>query len=128
MTTTIDHEIGNAAKCLKAGYPRIALVAGTVEKAEKLRAAVLASFGEATAANVLCFRPDAFIAHLHALPRTTPIASAETVARRSRGGRKVKAARVAVAPEEARAREADALKILAETMRRKKRGAPGDSP
>ena len=128
VTTTIDHEIGNAAKCLKAGYPRIALVAGTAEKAEKLRAAVLASFGEATAANVLCFLPDAFIAHLHALPRTTPIASPETVARRSRGGRTVKAARVAVAPEEARAREADALKILAETMRRKKRGAPGDSP
>lgn len=126
VTTTIDHEIGNAAKCFKAGYAQIALVAGAAEKVEKLRAAVLASFGEARAASVGCFLPDPFIEHLRALPRTKQNNPVD--ATRSRGGRTVKTARVTISLAEAQAKEADALKVLAETMRRKKRGDGADSP
>ncbi|MBI5771965.1 MAG: type IV secretion system DNA-binding domain-containing protein [Verrucomicrobia bacterium] len=120
VTTTIDHEIGNVAKCLKAGFTHVVLIAGTADKAEKLRAAVLASFGATKAAGVSCFLPDPFIDYLRDLPRAQPASAA----RRSRAGRTVKTSRVALSPEEAKAREADAIKLMAETMRKKKRGAP----
>ena len=128
VTTTIDHEIGNVAKCFKAGFAQIALVAVTAEKVQKLRAAVLASFGETKAASVSCFLPDAFIAHLRALPRATPDAPVASGTKRSRGGRTLRGKHTAPPPEESRAREAAALEALTAAMRRKKRGAAGDSP
>lgn len=118
VTTTIDHEIGNAAKCFKAGFARIALVAGTEDKADKLRAAVSTTFGEEKAKSVSCYVPDSFIAFLRDLPRFAPALPAET---RSRGGRIVKRNMVPISPEEAEMREREALKLLAETMKKKKR-------
>lgn len=120
VTTTIDHEIGNVAKCFKAGFGEVAVVAGTEEKAEKLRAAVLATFGADKAQSVGCYLPDAFIAHLRALPREAPVAPVES---RSRGGRIVRRAFVPISPDDAKAKEEQALKLMAETMRKKKRRA-----
>jgi hypothetical protein len=117
VTTTIDHEVGNVAKCFKAGFARIALVAGTEERAEKLRVAVVTSFGEEKAKCVGCYVPDSFLAYLRDLPRAAPLAPVET---RSRGGRVVKRALVPVSPEEAKAKEEQMLKIMAETMKKKK--------
>lgn len=117
VTTTIDHEIGNVAKCFKAGFASVAIVAGNEEKAEKLRAAVLTTFGADKAKAVGCFLPDSFIAHLREMPRDVPAAPVET---RSRGGRVVKRNLIPVSQEEAKAKEEQALKLMAETMKKKK--------
>ena len=119
VTTTIDHEVGNVTKCFKAGFSRVALVAGTEERAEKLRAAVVTSFGEEKAKSVGCFVPDSFIAHLRDAPRTAPPAPVET---RSRGGRVVRRTLVPISPEEAKSKEEQMLKLMAETMKKKKQG------
>ena len=80
------------------------------------------------AASVSCFLPDAFIAHLRALPRATPDAPAASATKRSRGGRAIKANHLALPPKVSQAKEAEAIKALTEAMRRKKRDAAGDSP
>ncbi len=100
ITTTIDHEVGNVQKCLKAGIPQIAIICVDEGRLQKISAAVSASLGADTAARVSYHQPDQFIAYLKALPQPVPKLE-ETI----RQGYKVKRSVPKLTPEEQRQRE-----------------------
>ena len=62
ITTTIDHEVRNIAKCLKAGFPKVAVICIDGERLQKIAAAVVGSLGLEAASRVLYCEPDQFIA------------------------------------------------------------------
>ena len=62
---TIDHEVGNVAKCLKAGFANVTVIATSEDRLRKLESAVKNSLGAQT--NVSYFLPDQFIAWLESL-------------------------------------------------------------
>jgi hypothetical protein len=117
VTTTIDHEVGNVAKCLRAGYARVAVVASTAERLAKIETAVAAGLGPEAAALVSYHLPDQLIEHLRGLPMPAPSAPEPSV-RETRGYR-VRRTYPKLSPEEAAAREEDGIRAIAEALRRK---------
>lgn len=115
VTTTIDHEVGNVSKCVKAGYSKIVMVAVSEEKLAKLQAAVINSLGEEIGKRVSYLLPDAFITKLRALPSVIQQAEPE---QRTRGGRKVKRNFVPLPVSEAKKQEDTALRLIGEAMKR----------
>ena len=115
VTTTIDHEVGNVRKCLKAGIPQVAIICRNEDRLEKIAAAVAGSLGVEAAARVAYYQPDRFIAHLEKLPVPVP---KETVV--TRRGYKVKRSAPALTAEERRQREDAANRMMAEAMRQKR--------
>ena len=115
ISTTIDHEVGNVAKCLKAGIQTVAVICLDEERLRKIRVAVAGSLGTEQAVGVEYFLPDQFIAHLEKLP-APPAKDAPTVRR----GYKVKRSAPALTVEERQQRENVANKMMAEAMRRKR--------
>lgn len=120
VTTTVDHEVGNVAKCLRAGYAQVAVVAMSAERLARMEGAVAASLGAEAAARVSYFLPDQLIARLREIPIPVPAAPEPSV-RETRGYR-VKRSYPQLSPEEARAREDAAIRAIAEAMRPR----PGD--
>jgi hypothetical protein len=119
VESTIDYEMGNIAKCLKAGFARIAVICPRPDRLVRLGEAVRGCLAPAEAANVIFFSPDDFAAHLQTVSRgeqeaAAPDAPTET----RRRGYKVKRNFVKVSPEEAKAREQMAIKMIAERLRR----------
>jgi hypothetical protein len=114
ITTTIDHEVGNVAKCLKAGLPKVAVICLDEERLRKISNAVSGSLGAALAARVEYFQPVSFIAHLKALPPPA-LQSPET----KYGGYKVKRSMPQLSAAEQKQKEDVANHIMAEAMRRK---------
>jgi hypothetical protein len=115
VTTTIDHEIGNIRKCLKAGLPQVAIICVSEDRLQKIAAAVSGSLGAEAAARVTYFQPDQFIAHLKTLPVSVPKDSVTTS-----HGYKVKRSAPALTEAEQRQREELANKMMAEAMRPKR--------
>jgi hypothetical protein len=115
ITTTIDHEVGNVAKCLKAGFPNVAVICIDGERLKKIEAAIAGSLGSALAARVVYCQPDQFIARLQALPAQAPKASEAPETRR---GYKIKRSVRELTPEEQGQREDAAIRSIAEVMRR----------
>ena len=114
ISTTIDHEVGNVAKCLKAGLPKVAVICLDEERLRKISNAVSGSLGAELAARVEYFQPDPFIVHLKALqpPQSQPT---ET----QYGGYKVKRSVLKLSAPEQKQKEDIANRIMAEAMRRK---------
>jgi hypothetical protein len=117
ISTTIDHEVGNVSKCLKAGFSEVAVICLDAERLRKIEAATSGSLGVEMAARVKFFQPDQFIAYLKERPMQPRKASDSTEMRR---GYRVKRKTVPMSPEEEKAREDDAIRIVAESMRKKK--------
>jgi hypothetical protein len=116
ISTTIDHEVGNVAKCLKAGFPTVAVICLDAERLEKIGAAVAGSLGPDIAARVIYSEPDQFIVRLRTLeppPAKTPEAPV------TRRGYKITRSGPKLTPEEQKQREEAAIRSIAETMRRK---------
>jgi hypothetical protein len=113
ITTTIDHEVGNVAKCLKADFPYVAVICVDEERLKKIEAAVAGSLGPDLAARVVYCQPDEFIARLQALPPQVPKAP------ETRRGYKIKRSARDLSPEEQRQREEAAIRSIAEAMRKK---------
>jgi hypothetical protein len=51
-SNTIDHEVGNIVKCLKAGYPKVAVISDDKEHLQKISVAVSVSLGPETAERI----------------------------------------------------------------------------
>jgi hypothetical protein len=120
ITTTIDHEVGNVAKCLNAGFDAVAVISPSADRLDKIKAGVMASLASAETVGVAYYHPDAFIEHLRkssfeASPSAPPTPGVTTF-----GKYKVKHSMVNLTPEERKEREAAAIRMLAETMRKKK--------
>jgi hypothetical protein len=120
VTTTVDHEFGNVKKCLGAGYKRVAVISHRPEHLRAIAEAVKAGLGLEPAAKVSYHTPDEFIAILRALAPTieTPAASPDK-SERTRRGRKVRTHSPTLTPEEQKAKEDMAIKLIAEAMKRK---------
>ncbi|MBU6427325.1 type IV secretion system DNA-binding domain-containing protein [Patescibacteria group bacterium] len=114
ITTTIDHEVGNVAKCLKAGFLKIAVVCVDEDRLRKIAAAVSGSLGPEAAGRTVYYRPDDFIADLKTLAAPAPKAAAAPEMRR---GYRIKRSLPALTPEEWKQREDEAVRAIAETMR-----------
>ena len=110
VTTTTDHEVGNIAKCLKAGFTRVVIVCQEERRLRKIQNAVVTSLG--TDVVVGFFKPDEFLAELRNQAQAPP--SEGSVVRR---GYKIKHQFPQMTEEERRIREAAAMKLIAETMR-----------
>ena len=118
VTTTIDHEVGNVLKCLKAGFQSVAVISGSEAKLSQMQQAVTAALGSAEAVNIGYFTPDQFIEHLQALAKTdTHVAAPAATIRR---GRKVTRSAPKLTPEEMKQAEASGTKAIADLMKQKK--------
>jgi hypothetical protein len=115
VSTTIDHEVGNVTKCLRAGLPQVAIICVSEDRLGKIAAAVSGSLGTDAAARVAYFQPDQFIAHIKALPLPVPKDSVTT-----RHGYTVKRSAPKLTVEEQRQREELAHRMMAEAMRPKR--------
>jgi hypothetical protein len=113
ISTTIDHEVGNVAKCLKAGFPKVAIICLEQERLRKIGAAVAGGLGSEMAGRVMYAEPDQFIAHLQTLAPPIPKAT------KTRRGYRVKRSAPQLTPEEQEQREEAAIRSLAEAMQRK---------
>ena len=115
ISTTVDHEVGNVSKCLKAGFSEVAVICLDDERLRKIREAVTGSLGKEETARVVYFTPDDFISHLKSLqpPTSTP---SET----EYAGYKIKRSAPARSPKERLQKEDIANRVIAEAMRKKK--------
>jgi hypothetical protein len=112
ISTTIDHEVGNVAKCLKAGLPKVAVICLDEERLRKIAVAVSGSLGSELAGRVEYFQPDPFIAHLKQLKPPTPQPT-ET----QYGGYKIKRSAPKLSAAERKQKEDIANRVMAEAMR-----------
>jgi hypothetical protein len=115
ISTTIDHEVGNVLKCVKAGYQTIAVVCTDQDRLAKICAAVRNSLGADAASRTQYFLPDDFIEYLRTLPAQQPalVQPAET-----RRGYKVKRNIIKLSSEEVRRQEHEALQVISENLRK----------
>ena len=114
VTTTIDHEVRNVLKCLKAGCKKMAVICLDEERLQKIEVGVSGSLGEEAAAPVAYFLPDEFMAYLKTLPTEAPPGTVTV-----RRGYKIKRIVSALPPELQKEREAVAIRSIAESMRKK---------
>ncbi|MEI7534687.1 MAG: type IV secretion system DNA-binding domain-containing protein [Verrucomicrobiae bacterium] len=114
ISTTIDHEVKNVAKCLKAGVPKVAVICLDEERLRKISNAVSGSFGTEAVAQVEYFQPDQFIAHLKTIPME--IAKEKVTVRR---GYKIKRVISEISTEQQKEKEAAAIRSIADSMRKK---------
>jgi len=116
FSTTVDHEIGNILKCLRAGFKNVVVICVDEHRLTKIAAAVAGSLGEQAVPLVNYFQPDPFIAH----PKALAGPHVETPSRPDkRRGYTVKRSRPNLSPEEEKRREEAAIRSIAEAMRRK---------
>jgi hypothetical protein len=115
--TTIDHEVSNVAKCLKAGLKRIAVIALDDARLKAIEKAVAERLGSEAANAVSYCLPEQFIAELEKLPPMQPSDPPESATMRR--GYKVKRIWPKLTPDEQLLREKAAIRVIAETLRKK---------
>jgi hypothetical protein len=124
VTSTVDYEVGNVTKCLKAGFSRVAVICPRSERLARLEEAVNGCLAPIQSKQVGFYSPDAFISFLQNLALEEIQPSEEVApAPEIRRGYKVKRSFVALSPEESKAREDAALKMITGKMRKKAKGA-----
>ncbi len=119
ITTTIDHEVGNVAKCLKAGYPIVGVVCADPNRLERIATAVASSLGADEARRVRYWQPEELLVHLETIPRpSVPPAAPDIAVRR---GYKIRRSTETLSCEEKKQREDEAINSMAEAMRRRRK-------
>lgn len=116
ISTTVDHEVGNVSKCLKAGFEDVVVICLDDERLEAIAKAVRGSLGAEAAERVRYFQPDRFIEHLTELPIPPPPESTKITR-----GYKVKSKISKLSPEEQKRRDDIAISSIAEAMKRKRK-------
>jgi hypothetical protein len=117
VMTTVDHEVGNAAKCLKADCQHVAMICADTTKLGKIQKAVLGCISGKDAARVGFYAPDQFIEYLKA--QKPPEPSVPAPQEIALGKWKITRRTSKLTAEEIREREAIAHKVMAQTMRQK---------
>ncbi len=120
--TTIDHEVGNVAKCIKAGCQHIAVICTEQSRLEKIAKAVFGCLPSEQTACVCYYLPDQFIAYLKDLARKDAEAPTEPKEEPLALGKyKVKRHVSKLTLEETKTQEDAAFKMIADTMKKKKK-------
>jgi hypothetical protein len=116
ITTTIDHEVGNVLKCLRADFPTVAVVSSRESKLEQMKMALAGALGPEVSSRVDYFLPDQFVEYLTKL---SLIASKDSKAPNQivRRGYKIKRSAPHLNADELKKKEEAALQLLAETMK-----------
>jgi hypothetical protein len=120
VTTTVDHEFGNVKKCLSAGFTRVAVVSPKPEHLKAIGEAVRAGLGHELTARASFHSPDEFISELSRLAQQAeasaqPPTPQESVSR----GYKVRRQGPSLTSVEHKAKEDGAIRVIAETMKRR---------
>lgn len=118
FSTTIDHEVGNVAKCLKTGCAHVAVITTSEARLAKIQQAVSVCLPAEEFQRVGFYLPDQFLEYLKSRKPVEPAAPAPTEVKL--GKYRVKSRASKLTPAEQREREATAIKLMADTMRRKK--------
>ncbi|TAL03098.1 MAG: DUF87 domain-containing protein [Verrucomicrobia bacterium] len=119
ITTTTDHEFKNVRKCLGAGFHRVAVVSPSRERLNAIGEAVNAALDTARRNRVTYHTPDEFISELRKLAESTPVSEPTSQTQRTTRGFKVSRHVPDVSPDERKAKEEAAIRLIAETMKRK---------
>lgn len=120
VTTTIDHEVGNVRKCLRGNFSLVAVITSDARRLRQIEAAVNGCFNPEEAARVRYFQSESFLSFLTTLtppPEPEQVPSAPAPKESVRKGYKVKRVFTQLTPDERSAREAAALKLLAEELK-----------
>jgi hypothetical protein len=118
VTSTIDYEVGNVSKCLRAGFAVIVVVCPHHDQLARLERAVKGCLMPEQSAKVSFCAPDEFVAILDTLTiQEAATKSIEAPPEKRTRGYNVKSHFVQVSPEEAKAREETALGIIAKKLR-----------
>jgi Type IV secretion-system coupling protein DNA-binding domain len=123
ITTTTDHEFGNVKKCIKAGFPVVAVISPKADRLNQIEEAVRAGFEAAESERIRYFLPDQFMAWLRDFAPTIPITASapSSPAERTTRGYKVRRTATKLSEDERKAKEDVALKAIAESMKRVRR-------
>lgn len=116
VTTGREQEVGNAEKCLRAGFDVVALVCAEEKSLKPMERAVARAIGEKERGRVRVFTPEDFIAFLEEEEAQAACAKAKM------RGYNVKLLLRPVAEEERKARTAVVAKTLVQQALRKMRG------
>ena len=116
ISTTIDHEVGNVTKCLKAGIQKVAVICLDQDRLAKIQVAVVGSIGTEVKSRVLFFEPDQFVAFLESLS-PPPAKASETKTRR---GYSVKSSVSKLSPTIQKQQEDAAIRAIADVIRKDK--------
>lgn len=116
VTNTLDFELRNVLKCLRAGIPMVAVVALEEEKLAKLQAGIRNGLAVEQAERVRFFLKADFVSFLQSVLAEQPGPTGE---KKKHKGWTVKTTTVDISEEEARAREAGIAEALAESLRTK---------
>ena len=119
MTTTTDHEFANVRKCLAAGFDRVAVLSPSTERLKAIAEAVNAGLETAERSRITYHTPDEFIAELRKLAEQTTTPESNTPTERTTRGYKIRRHGPNVSPEERKATEEAAIRLIAETMKGK---------
>ena len=121
ITTTIDHEVGNVAKCVKGGFRNVAVLSTNADRLEKIKVGASASLSPAEAALIGFYQPDSFITHLRDLSVQDAAMCTAQPNEGTFGKYKIRRRIADLTNEEVRDRESTALKTLAEAMQKRKK-------
>ena len=122
VTNTLDYELKNIGKCLRAGISLVAVVGSDDAKLRKLEAAARNTFSAQGSKLLGFFAQDTFIARLQEFILTPPpvpedLKKAETST--THKGWRVRTTVVTLSHEEMKEREAEAARILANSLNKK---------
>src|SRR5688572_3614434 len=79
ITTTIDHEVGNVLKCLKAGVQNIAIICIEPERLGKIERAICNCVESSERAKIAFYVPDRFLEYLALLSSHSAPARKEVI-------------------------------------------------
>lgn len=111
LTNTEEYESDKIIKCLKGGIPRFAVICEDEKKLRKIKALIRSKGERELAKRVGYFQLDPFIEYLKALPVEPPNKSEKTY----RGYKAIHSYSTA-SPEEQRAKDEEAHRIIADVM------------
>ncbi|TDU80804.1 type IV secretion system coupling TraD/TrwB family protein [Prosthecobacter fusiformis] len=119
VTNTLEYELKNVTKCLKAGFPLVAMVALDAGKLAKLEAAIRNSLSDVQTTQVQFFLKSDFVTLLQSLVLKDVHFSGGK--EKLRKGWKVNTTTVEISEEEAKARAASIASAMADSLKSRKR-------
>ncbi|MCW0217931.1 MAG: type IV secretion system DNA-binding domain-containing protein [Prosthecobacter sp.] len=119
VTNTLEYELKNVTKCLKAGFPLVAMVALDAGKLTKLEAAIRNSLSDVQTTQVQFFLKGDFVTLLQSM--VLKEVQAPSGREKLRKGWKVNTTTVEISEEEARERAASIASAMADSLKSRKR-------
>jgi hypothetical protein len=122
ITTGATHEVENVLKCLNAPFAHIAFITADLRKAELVRERVFARLSETDVSRVGFYQVESFVEYLRTLPKAEVEQAAQPTSSKPTKtkvkGWTVKTKVADQTSEEGRKREEEAMKAIAEALRK----------